>query len=320
MSTIFVYLMIIILVGAIARALNSPILSPSSIILFALFFIFTLAALIHPKEFKCVVPGLLYFITLPSAFVLLNIYAVINLNNVSWGTRETKGPNSSAEKPSIMGLVKKLIMKYTVNNVGDQDAELVVKTSGKENVQPESDEIKNWTEHFSLKNSEFDLMSDEEKIFFDQLINKYLFPNVIVNKEEIKSDLDNLRNKCSFYFLLVNSLWYLLLFSMQLLKDKLIDKIYIRINFFETSLRYEPIYFSFVMVFVLMLVLQFVAMILHRAITFIQVIRKTSLKNEKKQKMIDRYVGEFDNPTFGNCGISGKYTSNLETVDTVLNL
>lgn len=308
------------MVGAIARTLNSPILSPSSIILFALFFIFTLAALIHPKEFKCVMPGLLYFITLPSAFILLNVYAVINLNNVSWGTRETKGPDSIANKPSIIGLFKRLIMKYTANTAADQDVKLVVKTDRQENVQSESNEIKNWTEHFILKNSDFDLMSPEEKIFFEQLIGKYLYPNIMVNKEEIKLDLDNLRNKSSFYFLLVNSLWYLLLFSMQLLKDKLIDKIYIRINFYENSLRFEPIYFSFVMLFVLMLVLQFVAMIWHRAITFIQVIRKTSLRNDNKQKKSNRYAGEFDNPTFGNCGISGKYTSNLETVDTVLNL
>lgn len=315
--------MIVIMVGAIARTLNSPILSPSSIILFALFFTFTLAAIIHPKEFKCIVPGILYFLTLPSAFVLLNIYAVINLNNVSWGTREIKSANASANKTNIWTVFKKLIMKYATSQNDDLDVQkVVVKRDENENGKSESNEIKNWTEHPCLKNSQFDIISEEEKKFFDQLINKYLHPNIVLNKEEIKQDLDSLRNKCSFYFLLVNSLWYLLLFSMQLLKDKLIDKIYITITVFQNSVKYEPVYFSFVMLFVIMLVLQFVAMIWHRAITFIQVIRKTSLKNEKKKNQMSAYVttSEFDNPTFTECGINGKYTPNLDTVDTILNL
>ncbi|RNA28824.1 chitin synthase, partial [Brachionus plicatilis] len=159
LSTIFVYLMIVIMVGAAARTLNSPILSPSSVILFALFFTFTLAAIIHPKEFKCIVPGVLYFITLPSAFVLLNIYAVINLNNVSWGTREIKGPNSVGNNSGIMGLVKKLIVKYTTSKSEHSNENMVVQSDGAENVKAESTEIKNWTEHASLKNSEFDVMS-----------------------------------------------------------------------------------------------------------------------------------------------------------------
>ena len=42
-----------------------------------------------PQEGICVVYGLLYFILVPCMYMLLMIYALINLNNVSWGVRET---------------------------------------------------------------------------------------------------------------------------------------------------------------------------------------------------------------------------------------
>ncbi|KAG7279182.1 hypothetical protein CRUP_022377 [Coryphaenoides rupestris] len=37
-----------------------------------------------------IIYGLMYFICIPSGYLLLTIYSLVNLNNVSWGTRETK--------------------------------------------------------------------------------------------------------------------------------------------------------------------------------------------------------------------------------------
>lgn len=34
-------------------------------------------------------PGVLYFLSIPSMYLLLILYSLINLNVVSWGTRET---------------------------------------------------------------------------------------------------------------------------------------------------------------------------------------------------------------------------------------
>ena len=39
--------------------------------------------------------GFIYFLSIPSMYMLLTIYAVTNLNDVSWGTRES----DTAEKP-----------------------------------------------------------------------------------------------------------------------------------------------------------------------------------------------------------------------------
>jgi hypothetical protein len=50
------------------------------------------------KEFTCLIPGLLYFVAIPSMSMLLFLYSIGNLHNVSWGTRETKTDNPEPDK------------------------------------------------------------------------------------------------------------------------------------------------------------------------------------------------------------------------------
>lgn len=45
-----------------------------------------------------IVYGLMYFICIPSGYLLLTIYSLVNMNNVSWGTRETKEGEGEAKK------------------------------------------------------------------------------------------------------------------------------------------------------------------------------------------------------------------------------
>ena len=92
LSCAFGFLMVMVVVGTIARTLNTSIVSPSSLIMYALIFVFLTSGLTHPSELSCLYAGLLYYLSLPSAFVLLNIYSIINMNNISWGTREIVKP------------------------------------------------------------------------------------------------------------------------------------------------------------------------------------------------------------------------------------
>lgn len=64
--------------------------------------IFIICAILHPQEFLDLIPGLLYYITIPSGYLLLMIYSMVNMNIVSWGTRETtkKPADAAASKPS----------------------------------------------------------------------------------------------------------------------------------------------------------------------------------------------------------------------------
>jgi hypothetical protein len=56
------------------------------------------------KEFTCLIPGLLYFIAIPSMSMLLFLYSIGNLHNVSWGTRETKTDNPEHKKTATIKL------------------------------------------------------------------------------------------------------------------------------------------------------------------------------------------------------------------------
>lgn len=81
---------------------DKTILTPSSmfVILLAMFYLVT--ALMHPQEVGLVIHGFLYILCIPSAYLLLSIYSMVNMNNVSWGTRETApvGPGPGAAAPA----------------------------------------------------------------------------------------------------------------------------------------------------------------------------------------------------------------------------
>lgn len=88
MSAIYAILMTIVLVGTVGQAIEGGLTSPNVIFMVLLVFIFFISALMHPEEFFCVIPGALYFICLPTGYLLLTIYYLCNMNTVSWGTRE----------------------------------------------------------------------------------------------------------------------------------------------------------------------------------------------------------------------------------------
>ncbi len=47
--------------------------------------------------------GFLYFLSIPSMYMLLMIYALTNLNVVSWGTREVKTTKTEKEEQEAKG-------------------------------------------------------------------------------------------------------------------------------------------------------------------------------------------------------------------------
>lgn len=80
--------MMAVLIGIILQIDNDGILAPSSLFLFCVAGEMIVTALFHPKELNCLKFGIVYYITVPSMYMLLIIYSVFNMNNVSWGTRE----------------------------------------------------------------------------------------------------------------------------------------------------------------------------------------------------------------------------------------
>ena len=90
---------------------DQTILTPSSLFLITLASFYLVTALMHPQEIGLVWFGLLYILCIPSSYLLLSIYSMVNMNNVSWGTRETapaagaatqaaRAPQTTAQKGS----------------------------------------------------------------------------------------------------------------------------------------------------------------------------------------------------------------------------
>ena len=88
LSTSYALIMMAVIVGTALQLGEDGIGSPSAIFLISLSGSFFIAACLHPQEFFCIVPGVIYLLSIPSMYLLLILYSLINLNVVSWGTRE----------------------------------------------------------------------------------------------------------------------------------------------------------------------------------------------------------------------------------------
>ena len=97
MSASYALLMMAVFVGQAIQMTEDGIGSPSAIFFLALSGSFVVAALLHPQEFSCVAPALLYLLSIPCMYLLLIIYSLINLNVVTWGTREVQTKKTKRE-------------------------------------------------------------------------------------------------------------------------------------------------------------------------------------------------------------------------------
>lgn len=87
--------MMMVIIGIALQIFEDGWLAPSSIFTVVTFGIFFVTAALHPQEANCLLYIVIYYITIPSMYILLIIYSVCNLHVVTWGTREI------AEKKTI---------------------------------------------------------------------------------------------------------------------------------------------------------------------------------------------------------------------------
>ena len=90
LSAIYAMLMMAVIAGTIVEISEEGFFTPSAVFMYVLVGIFLAAGLFHPHELTDLFWGLLYFICIPAGYLFLIIYAICNLNNVSWGTRESQ--------------------------------------------------------------------------------------------------------------------------------------------------------------------------------------------------------------------------------------
>ncbi|XP_040583648.1 chitin synthase chs-2 [Lepeophtheirus salmonis] len=97
LSTFYALVMMAVIVGTALQLGEDGVGSPSAMFLISMCSSFLIAAFLHPQEFWCIVPGLIYLLCIPSMYLLLIIYSITNLNVVSWGTREVQAKKTKKE-------------------------------------------------------------------------------------------------------------------------------------------------------------------------------------------------------------------------------
>jgi chitin synthase len=138
-----------------------------------------------------------------------------------------------------------------------------------------------WIFHHSMRDSEVVMLDTREMKFFQQVIERYLYP-LVEDKDHQKkmvADLKSLRNNGCFIFFMINTLWLVIIFTFQLVSERIRDYVYIPIKRLHNDpLRFEPLGFCFLVFFASILLVQFVSMLWHRYGTLLHLLASTDLK------------------------------------------
>ena len=104
LGAVYALTMIAVLVSTIYQFTTNSYHSPTFVIFMSVAVIFAMAALLHPGDLLMsgsLYPALIYYACGPMMHMLLPLYSLINMNVVSWGTREKK---TSEDITQINGL------------------------------------------------------------------------------------------------------------------------------------------------------------------------------------------------------------------------
>ena len=111
LSAIYGLVMMAVLVGIMLQINDHGLLGPSSLFFFMVAGAMIIAGFLHPQEVRCLISGVVYYVTVPSMYFLLIIYAIFNLNDVSWGTREVATNNSEKVRHFCESLSQETVFK-----------------------------------------------------------------------------------------------------------------------------------------------------------------------------------------------------------------
>ncbi|XP_053385767.1 chitin synthase chs-2-like [Mercenaria mercenaria] len=167
-------------------------------------------------------------------------------------------------------------------------------------------------------------IKESEKVFWEQLIKKYLFPinEDKAHQEKTQHDLIELRNKVCLFFILVNALFVTIVFSLQqvnLDSGGSISKELPCANGNHGG-SFEPISMAFTGVFGILLFIQLICMLVHRISTFLQIcsITEVSEKHHDEEKKIQENITKIKNFGSKNSATAdlGDFEDYEETTDT----
>ncbi|XP_046355616.2 chitin synthase chs-1-like [Haliotis rufescens] len=310
-------LMTVVLVGIIKQAAESGFCSVSTIFLTLVASIFVISALLHPQEITCLFYGVLYFLLIPSTTLLMVIYSLANLNDVSWGTRdsgESKGAQEKGESKKKMKPAKRLLSRLLRIIDGDDAERPLLEekqkdkgcpldknckqelSKGKTDL-PDKDEIKDICDLLDPYKGVSEELTEEENKFWLSLMSEYLTP-IDEKDANLADNLAALRNTSCLGFILINAVFIILLFALESIAQ------YTPNMAFELPCpdatfkpeKVQPLSIAFIVVFGLLLVVQFVAMLFHRFSTLLQIVagKEINFGHICKQKGTDSEIQHND--------------------------
>nr|CAB3263092.1 uncharacterized protein LOC101242576 [Phallusia mammillata] len=162
-----------------------------------------------------------------------------------------------------------------------------------ERLMEEGDEMLYWVMDGPLEDGVIEYLDDDEREFWKYLIKKYLHPldEDKAEKARIKGELKDLRNKMTGAYFLANALWLVLNFALQLT----ITDIAISFVIEGTVVTVNPISFAFLLFFLIILVIQFTCMLVHRWSTALHLLAVTTLKwNDARDGLTNTKQGDID--------------------------
>ncbi|XP_064173373.1 chitin synthase chs-2-like [Anguilla rostrata] len=322
MSVLYAFLMLATLLSVVGYLIVlKTFLTPSGIFVIFIVLMYFIAALLHPQETQLLVYGLVYAISIPSGYLLLPIYSMVNMYNVSWGTRESGSskPKDEATQTSRKHVKFDKTCKCCCWNVTCQiDKDEIVLTQkaieahsptifeleelpDKEDWEEKSSEL-NWMRQLSEKSTEIPLIEDildhDEELFWINLQERYLKP-IDEDKEkqkQISEDLKDLRNKVTFVFFICNALWIVATFFLQKIGIAVSIEIPTQLPngtvLPNQKIYIDPIGLMFLLGFATLLIIQFVGMIWHRIQTLIHYIAYNGTQAKVNHMEFRRLVNE----------------------------
>ncbi|RUS82702.1 hypothetical protein EGW08_009539 [Elysia chlorotica] len=268
------------------------------------------SAWIHSQEFFCILPGVVYFLTIPANFLLLTVFYLCNLNNVSWGTREvvSQTPEEKqaieAEKAAQKDKSWNIFSAKGLKNIVDEVRDLVKTVWGLKNGLEQQQELENseakkedessqqtgdakvpqvkpdfeadpknpfWLGLSSTGVGPVEKINGEESDFWKFMIKKYLYP-LDLNENEKKKLSDDLRElRNNVVFICVMLNLLWTVIALQLqAAEDRLKSIYI-------AGRYEPLAVFFLAMFAVIMFLQFIGMLIHSWDTFLHFMSTTHI-------------------------------------------
>ncbi|XP_076459247.1 chitin synthase chs-1-like isoform X2 [Babylonia areolata] len=168
-----------------------------------------------------------------------------------------------------------------------------------------------WTDDLVV--SQVRELDAHETRFWQELITRYLLPleKDPEHEKKIQDELIELRNTACLFFFLINGLFVVLVFTLQYVAQDS-SNLSIEIPCDSSTFRgeeIEPISMAFMLVFGLLLLLQFLAMLCHRLFTFLHIAAATELQSSPSSSSSKKLLGKLKGAGGGAAPPSGQLDS-----------